>query len=162
MKQLMVQYAAYNVWANQKILDCIDDLEDEQIFREISSSHKSIYLTMLQMLDIESIWWQRMKMHEPTHFPSADFKGSIMELTKLIIAQSKQWKEWIDIATDTILSHEFIYKTNKKDQFKQPVFEALHHLFNQQTFLRGQLTTMLYQSGSTPPEIDLILFVRKK
>ena len=67
------------------------------------------------------------------------------------------------MATEAALQHEFIYKNTKKDQFKQPVYEMLLHLFNHQTYHRGQLITMLRQSGETNiPNTDLISFLRKK
>ena len=33
MKLLLQQYAAYNIWANQRIFDCINNLADDQINR---------------------------------------------------------------------------------------------------------------------------------
>ena len=77
--------------------------------------------------------------------------------------QSKQWKEWIDLSTETVLEHEFIYKNTKKDSFKQPVYEALHHLFNHQSYHRGQIITILHEVGvNNIPNTDLIVFYRKK
>lgn len=163
MKKLLVQYAAYNVWANQRIVDCITNLTDDQINREIASSFKSIYLTLSHMWDVESIWWQRIKLQENVEWPGLNFKGSIMELSNNLMHQSKQWKEWVDLATEAALEHEFIYRNSKKDQFKQPVSETLHHLFNHQTYHRGQLITMLRHVGvNNPPQTDLIVFSRKK
>ena len=86
-----------------------------------------------------------------------------MELNTNIQAQSKQWKEWIDLATEAALEHEFIYRNSKKDQFKQPVYEMLMHLFNHQTYHRGQLITLLRQvDEKNIPNTDLISFLRKK
>lgn len=163
MKKIYVQYAAYNVWANQRIVDSVSNLSDVQINQEINSSFNSIYKTIAHLWDVESVWWQRIKLQEQNEWPSKTFNGSVLELCNNLLKQSKQWKEWIDLATDATLEHEFIYKNSKKDQFKQPVYEALHHLFNHQTFHRGQLITMLRQVGmETIPNTDLISFLRKK
>ncbi|HMJ45836.1 MAG TPA: DinB family protein [Ferruginibacter sp.] len=163
MKKMLVQYAAYNVWANQRIIDCVTNLTDDQLNREINSSFKSLYLTLLHMWDVESVWWQRIKLQENVVWPGTTFQGTVLELSNNLMAQSKQWKEWVDLATEPALEHEFIYKNSKKDQFKQPVYEALHHLFNHQTYHRGQLITMLRQVGvDNPPQTDLIVFSRKK
>jgi uncharacterized damage-inducible protein DinB len=163
MKKLLVQYAAYNVWANQRLTGCIQNLSDEQLQREINSSFKSIFATLVHLWDVESVWWQRLKLQEQVEWPGLKFKGSVLELGNNLMLQSKQWKEWIDLATEAALEHEFIYKNSKKDQFKQPVYEVLQHLFNHQTFHRGQLITMLRQVGvETLPNTDLISFIRKK
>jgi uncharacterized damage-inducible protein DinB len=163
MKKIFVQYADYNLWANQRMIDTINNLSDEQINRDIVSSYRSIYKTLLHLWDVENIWWQRLKLVEQQVWQSDDFTGSVMELGNNVIQQSKQWKEWIDLSTPAALDHEFIYKNSKKDQYKQPVSEMLHHLFNHQSYHRGQLVTMLRQVGVTDiPNTDLISFLRKK
>jgi uncharacterized damage-inducible protein DinB len=163
MKKILVAYAAYNAWANQRLIDCISNLDDDQLHRDLNNSFKSIYLTLIHLWDVESIWWQRLKLVEQPEWPGTAFGGSVIELGNNLMLQSKQWKEWVDVATEAALEHEFIYKNSKKDQFKQPVYEALQHLFNHQTFHRGQLFTMLRQVGvDKVPNTDLIAFYRKK
>ena len=163
MKKLLLQYAGYNVWANQKLIDCIDNLTDEQIKREMDSSFKSIYATLIHLWDAESIWWQRVKLQEQIEVPGSHFNGSVLELGNNLLRQSKQWKEWVDIATEAALEHEFIYRNSKKEQFKQPVYDTLIHLFNHQSYHRGQLITMFHQVGlENIPNTDFISFGRKK
>ena len=163
MKKLLEQYAAYNLWSNQRLAEVANNLSDDALNKEINSSFPSIYKTVLHLWDVEDIWWQRLKLSEQQVWQSDTFNGSVMELTNNLLAQSKQWKEWVDVATEAALQHEFIYRNSKKDQFKQPVYEMLLHLFNHQTFHRGQLITMLRQTGEgTIPNTDLISFLRKK
>ncbi|MEO6489436.1 MAG: DinB family protein [Ferruginibacter sp.] len=163
MKKVFAQYAAYNIWANQRITDCVSNLSDEQINQPMNSSFKSIYLTIAHLWDVEGIWWQRIKLMEQNEWPSVNFKGSVLELSNNLMKQSKQWKEWVDLATEAALEHEFIYRNSKKEQFKQPVYEALHHLFNHQSYHRGQLITMFRSVGvENVPNTDLISFLRKK
>ena len=163
MKKMLAQYATYNLWANNRLIEIINNLTDEQVDREIISSFTSIRKTVLHLWDVENIWWQRMKLVEVQVWQSDSYTGSLMELNNNLLAQSKQWKEWIDIATEAALEHEFIYRNSKKDQFKQPVYEMLLHLFNHQTYHRGQLVTMLRQvDEKSIPNTDLISFLRKK
>lgn len=163
MKKMLAHYAAYNVWANTRLVEVINNLTDEQVDRDITSSYPSIRKTVLHLWDVENIWWQRMKLVEVQVWQSDNFSGSLMELNNNLLAQSKHWKEWIDIATEAALEHEFIYKNSKKDQFKQPVYEMLLHLFNHQSYHRGQLVTMFRQVDvKNIPNTDLISFLRKK
>ncbi len=163
MKKLLEQYAAYNHWANLRMTEMANNLSDEILHREINSSFSSIYKTLLHLWDVEDIWWQRLKLSEQQVWQSETFKGSIIELSTNLVSQSKHWKEWVDVATEAALQHEFIYRNSKKDQFKQPVYEMLTHLFNHQTFHRGQLITMVRQTGEgNIPNTDLISFLRKK
>ena len=41
MKELLQQFAAYNIWANQKILEVIHTLPEEKQKQELPSSFKS-------------------------------------------------------------------------------------------------------------------------
>lgn len=163
MKDLLQQCAAYSIWANQKMFDCIGLLSQEEMNREIKSSFSSLQKTILHMWDAESIWWQRLKFEERITVPSAGFSGSFAELTKKTQQQSMIWKEWVDNATEVQLNHVFAYQNNKKEQFKQPVYEVLLHLCNHGTYHRGQLVTMLRQSGvDNIPATDFVIFCRKK
>ena len=163
MKKVFVQYAAYNVWANQRIAECITKLSEEQVNRVLVSSFTSIYATILHLWDAEAIWWQRLKMQEQLEIPGTAFTGTAVELCNNLLKQSKQWKDWTDLATEAAMEHEFIYRNSKKEQFKQPVHEIMMHLFNHQSYHRGQLVTMFRQVGFTEiPNLDYISFVRKK
>lgn len=163
MKKIFVQYAAYHVWASQRIADVILQLSDEQVRQEINSSFNSIYATLIHMWDAESAWWQRSRLQENIALPGAAFNGNVELLLKKMMEQSVLWKNWVDQATEAALEHEFIYRNNKKEQFKQPVYEVLLHLYNHQTYHRGQIITMLRQLGVDKiPGTDLIIFLRKK
>ena len=147
MKQLLLQYAAYNSWANKIITDKLKELSEEQLNREIVSSFPSLYKTVLHLMDVESIWWQRLKLAEHVEWPGKNFNGSFDELSKMLLQLSRQWEEWVRNANEANITHVFAYQNSKKEQFKQPVYEMLLHLFNHQTFHRGQVVNMLRQLG---------------
>ncbi|MBS1495623.1 MAG: DinB family protein [Bacteroidetes bacterium] len=163
MKEIISQYAGYNLWANKRICDTVMSLSPAQLHHEIESSFTSIYNTLLHLWSVESVWWQRIKLVENPVWPGNGFEGSIAELTAALLHGSKQWHEWVEAATEAALYHEFIYRNTKREQYKQPAWQMLHHLFNHQTYHRGQLVTMLRQVGvSEVPATDLIVYWRKK
>jgi uncharacterized damage-inducible protein DinB len=163
MKELLQQYAGYTLWAHQKLAPVISSLSEEQLHRQINSSFSSIYLTMLHLWDAESMWYQRVKLQEIVIRPSDGFTGIFAELNQKMIAQSQQWKDWVDNATEAALQHEFIYQNTKKERFKQPVYQTLLHIANHATYHRGQLITILRQVGvQQVPATDFILYSRTK
>ena len=163
MKQILQQYAAYTIWANQRIFECILGLSEEQAGQEITSSFPSLKKTVLHMWDAESIWWQRLKLSERISRPSENFTGNMAELVKSLGRQSAEWLEWVENATEPQLQHVFAYQNTRKEQFKQPVYEMLLHLFNHGTYHRGQLVTLLRHLGVEKiPETDFIVFCRKR
>jgi uncharacterized damage-inducible protein DinB len=162
MKQLLQQYGAFNVWANKVITEQINQLPEEQTHKEIISSFPSLYKTVMHMMEVENIWWQRLKLVEHTT-PSGWFTGSFKELSKKLLQLSQQWLEWVSAANEANITHVFAYHNTKKELFKQPVYEVLLHLFNHQTYHRGQLVTMLRQLGVDKiPPTDFIVFCRSK
>lgn len=163
MKELLSQLAAYNIWANQKLLETILALPAEKQQQELPSSFKSLYTTVLHMLNAESVWWQRMKLQERINSPMDNFKGSMQELVNELIQQNRQWQEWVNNATEPVLDHVFQYYNQKKESFKQPIYQMLLHVFNHGTYHRGQLVNMLRQLGIEKiPQTDFIVWSRKK
>ena len=163
MKELLQQLAAYNIWANQRILETILNLPEEKQEQELPSSFKSLYHTVLHMWNAESVWWQRMKLQERITKPFDLFKGTMQELANEYLQQNRQWQEWVNNATDAALDHVFQYQNFQKEQFKQPIYQMLLHVFNHGTYHRGQLINMLRQLGVTKlPDTDFIVWSRMK
>ena len=163
MKQLLQQYAAYNLWANKIITDKLSQISTEILYKEMNDSFGGIYKTVIHLLDVESIWWQRLKLLEHVEWPGKNFKGNFEELSQQLLLLSKQWSDWVHTANDINLTHVFGYQNSKKEFFKQPVYEMLMHVFNHQSFHRGQIITMLRQNGIEKiPRTDFIVFSRKR
>lgn len=163
MKELLKQYAAYNVWANQRIVELILALPVEKSIQEVPSSFNNLSKTILHMLDAESIWWQRMKLQERILVPSVNFNGSIKDACHALLQQSKQWEEWLISSNELTLTHVFQYQNTKREVFKQPVYQMLLHVFNHSTYHRGQLVNMLRQLGVQKiPQTDFVVWARSK
>jgi len=163
MKELLQQLAAYNVWANHKLIFCIQQQEENLWYQQTPSSFDTLYKTILHMWDAESAWWQRVKLHEHILVPSQNFDPSLKDACNGLMSQSLQWEEWLKTASDMALKHVFQYQNYKGEHFKQPVYEVLQHVFNHATFHRGQLVTMLRQLGVTNiPQTDFVAWCRTK
>ena len=163
MKEVLVQLSAYHLWANQLLLDVILQLSEEKQKQEVSSSFRSLYLTVLHIWNAEYIWWQRMKLQERIVGPGESFKGDMKELSNQLLKQDRQWNEWIGNAQENMLHHVFQYQNIKGEQFKQPTFQMILHVFNHGTYHRGQLVNMLRQLGVEKiPQTDFIVWSRNK
>ena len=161
MKELLKQYAAYNIWATKHLVDRINKLPEEKITAVVASSFPSLYKTVQHMWRAEELWWQRLKLVENPVAQSDSFKGSFAELYLQLHKQSLQWKEWVDSAGDNHLNFVFAYIRDKAEQ-KMTVNDMLLHLFNHATFHRGQLVTILRQLGETDkiPQTDYVAYCR--
>jgi uncharacterized damage-inducible protein DinB len=163
MKALLVSYSAYNLWANSLLLQAAELLTEEQKQQPLPGSFPGVYRTFLHLLDAESIWWQRMKLQERIIVPGESFTGSMSELGQAIEKQDRQWNQWVSESPDHMFDHVFQYQNSRREQFKQPIWEMLMHLFNHSTYHRGQLVTMFRELGMVKiPATDFIVWSRKK
>lgn len=163
MKEILLPLAAYHLWANELLAQAVLALPAEKWTAPTASSFPTLHATWLHLLDAEAIWWQRLKFVERPLAPSKDFSGTLSEVIPLLLAQNRQWLQWVQDAQPHRLLHEFIYHNTKREQFKQPVFQVLVHLFNHGTYHRGQVVTQLRQLGVTAiPQTDFIVWSRKK
>jgi uncharacterized damage-inducible protein DinB len=162
MKELILQLSGYHTWANQQLIDIIQQLPGEKQTQTVASSFDSLLKTVIHLWDAESIWWQRLKLSERILIPSETFNGNFNEAANQLLQQNRQWTQWISNAQEHMFQHEFIYLNLKKEQFKQPVYQVLLHVFNHGTYHRGQLVTMLRQLGIEKiPQTDYIAWSRK-
>jgi len=163
MKEMLQRYAAYNVWANHKLIFAMEPFGETAWFTELPSSFNTLYKTVLHIWDAESIWWQRMRMHESFIIPSKTFDPSPKDACNGWLQQSMQWEEFVkspQLDEEALLS-QLHYKNLKGEAFVQPVSDIIHHVFNHSTYHRGQLITMMHALGATNfPATDYVHWAR--
>lgn len=160
---MLLQLSAYNLWANGTLLRVVNNIPKELQHAEVPGSFPSLHKTIMHLWDAESIWWQRMKLQERIAVPGEAFAGTTEEAGKQLLVINKQWHEWIVGAQEHVLQHVFMYHNSKREQFKQPIYHMLLHIFNHGTYHRGQIVNQLRQLGITKiPATDFILWSRKR
>lgn len=163
MKDLLLQLATYNMWANQRLLHVLGGLGEERLDKDLGSSFPTLRSTIYHIWDVESIWYQRLQLATPVVRPTAGFTGTWQEFAQQFGRQSTMLKDFVATASDARLAHTIEYHHAVKGICKSAVQHALLTVFNHSTFHRGQLVTMLRQSGvSKIPATDFIEFTRSK
>lgn len=161
--EILKELATYNIWANKRLFDFINLLPTEKQELYVESSFSSLQLTILHMLDAESIWWQRLKLAERLIIPSQQPLKSTTDLINELLLQNQVWEQWVHHANPNQFEYVFAYQNSKKEQYKQPVWKMLTHVFNHGTYHRGQLVTIIRQLGDLKiPSTDFIEWCRKK
>lgn len=163
MKELLRQYAAYNYWANSRLMEQLVRLPLEKQQAEITSSFNGLLPTVLHIWNAEAVWWQRVKLHERIQVPGENFPGDLRDACSGLLQQSRLWEEWVINASELSLEHVFQYYTTKREPVKMPVYQVVHHVFNHSTYHRGQLVTILRQLGADSiPSTDFFAWARGK
>jgi uncharacterized damage-inducible protein DinB len=164
MKELLLQYGKYNIWANKKIIDVLLKLTEEQLDMKINSSFPTLRRTVYHMWSAEQIWLDRLQLAESPVWAESNFTGSFAEACANWQQASEQLVAFISKQFDGRgLEHVVQYFDRQKRPHKTPVYTILQQSFNHATYHRGQLVTMLRQAGVTKiPGTDMIVYSREK
>jgi len=160
MKALLLQYTTYNHWANQRIITTLN-ANKALLNVDLKSSFPTLKKTFFHLWDAEFIWLNRMNGVSLTTWPSNKYQQDV-PLNKCL-ETSKGIIEFLNNNDETILNNLCIYKNTQGDEFSQSYANILLHCINHSTFHRGQLITMMRQSGITNiPATDFIVFLKEQ
>jgi uncharacterized damage-inducible protein DinB len=160
MKQLLTDYAQYNRWAHERLTNCILELTTEQQQREVTSSFKGLYKTVLHVWGSETVWMTRLT-GTVKRIESDPFSANMQALATALLEIDQQWIELVEGKTESEIIELFSYQNSRGEQFQQAYYLLLHHIFNHSTYHNGQLVTILRQVGATViPETDFIAWSR--
>jgi uncharacterized damage-inducible protein DinB len=162
--------ARYNRWFNQRLYDACERLPEEERRRDRGAFFGSINGTLNHLVWGDRLWLQRFASqgvefpaldaallalppgarHETILYPAwVDLRGQRERLDMAIEA-------WVHDMAPGFLLQTMRYANSKGVQREHPAWQAMTHFFNHQTHHRGQVTTLLAQSGIDPGVTDLI------
>jgi len=151
---------AYNAWANNRIFDALAALTPGQYMQDMKGSHGGIHATLVHMVGAEKVWLERFQGGAQP-FLSENPPKSLEELKAVWEKVGFDTAKWLGTMTDKKLGDTFMMKTLKGDTFTHVFWQAFQHVVNHSTYHRGQIITMMRQSGVKPPTTDLIVFYRE-
>jgi uncharacterized damage-inducible protein DinB len=161
MKDLLLNYARYNLWANKRLCDFLAQAEEEKLNQEIVSSFASIRKTVFHVYGAQSLWLQRLGGVSPSVFPSYETKSSSETLSALL-ETSQQLIDYVNSHTEEELQTEIDNKNVAGNKFRSKICDIIQHVVNHATYHRGQVITMLRQVGYTKLfDSDYIVFCRE-
>lgn len=148
---------AYTEWANERMLNVLGGLTDEQFARPLVSSYPSIRETLSHIAFAEWLWLARWKGASPSSAPVLE---SLEELRASLRATADERRAFLATLADEAVSSPFSYRSTEGDPFTAVLGDTLIHCANHSTYHRGQLVTMLRQVGAIPPAMDFMPFTR--
>jgi len=168
----LTNMARYNQWVNRRLFDKVQLLSDEEIARDRGAFFGSILGTLNHILVGDMFWLRRFsssklckealapirEMPMPTNLRDVLFddiqtlRTQREAMDALILDFSAAW-------TDEMLASPIRYRNMAGEKHQQPLGALLQHLFNHQTHHRGQVTTLLFQSGIDPEATDLLVMM---
>ena len=94
MKQILLNYTAYNLWANTKLLDVLKSLDPSLLDKEIKSSFPSLRKTFNHIWSAEEVWHRRLHGESLASLPEPgnDFSAFI----KMLSARSQSFIDLVN------------------------------------------------------------------
>lgn len=128
----------YNLWANETMVNWLQEHSSDKFVQEIPSSFKSIFETLEHIFKVQ-YFWLKMIQNKPYEFTEDDF--SVEELFEKIIRNSIELRDFVcdldefelqekmEIITPWFTSH-------------QPRYELIQQIITHGTYHRGQIVTI--------------------
>lgn len=155
LKKLISEYARYNAWANNTLIDYIRSKPEQTWYAEVPSSFSSLVKTANHILATEEYWHSVITQTPPAHTRHFDEDPGGTEVFEALVRQSEALEKLVDSYTPEELEAS-IEIINEWFSCASPRYIYLQHLFNHSTYHRGQLVTIGRALGFTDaPMTDL-------
>lgn len=159
MNQRYLDYALYNIWANNRLINNLLELDNKLLSHEFVGSYPTIRATILHIWFAETGWLSRLKENGWEATKVINFTGTNKELFKDWQHTSEAFKNFV---RESDLEKEIPFE-HKGEQFSIPSREIIQTVFNHGSYHRGQVVMMMRQLGiTTITQTDYIEWVREK
>jgi len=157
-KSQIIELYSYNEWANRKLLNAVNHLENEELIRDLSSSFRSIRDTIVHIIGAEELWLSRWTGEQGRTLLKPDDFPTYTSLADRWNDFGDQLDSFLGSLTEEDLMEEISYKNIKGISYSLELWKQILHVTNHSSYHRGQVVTMLRQLKKQPPSIDLIYY----
>jgi uncharacterized damage-inducible protein DinB len=161
---LIKDYAAYNLWANKKLVDWLKTKPADIVEQAVLSSFPSLRLTLVHIWDVERSWLGNLLQVQTESNYGKDYDGSLEELFEAVVQQSEALDAYVQSLTEASLQEGCRFMVPIRwpewDEFIRPRFEVIQHCLNHSSYHRGQITTIARNVGLTDaPNTDYMTYM---
>lgn len=147
LKNLMTNYAEYNLWVNQQFVKWLTSKSDELLHKEVPSSFSSIVKTLNHIWATEEYWYSIIA--ETSEFDKREIEELLTtDVFNGLLNRSSQLAQLIKSFTEEELSKN-IKIESPWFQCDLPKYEYLMQVINHGTYHRGQIVTIGRNIGIT-------------
>lgn len=141
--------AAYNCWANQQLVDWLQEKPVELMEQLVPSSFPSLKETLVHIWDTERFWLSVLQqVPPPLSFRIHGFTGCVEDVFTELAAQSEKLAAYVESLTEAELQEHVHFDTPWVSGTRTRI-EFIQHCLNHSTYHRGQLVTIGRNVGLT-------------
>lgn len=148
LHKLIANYAAYNEWANSKIVNWLQLINTDALYTHCASSYGSIDYTLQHILRTQRFWQAFICGRDIANFSWAVREREVEQVMSEILRQSQEMK--VDFCAFTVAQLEEVLTLNMPWAANQlSRYEYIMHVVNHSTYHRGQIVTQARSIGIT-------------
>jgi uncharacterized damage-inducible protein DinB len=148
-KEYFTGLAGYTNWADNKAMEWLNQISDEQWEQVIVSSFSSIRQTAVHIASAQKVWidfWN--KAPDPVYL-SAEFTGTKNELIEIWKKASAGLKDFMETCLEEDYFKQVTFRYPNGGEGQLEFQQTFAHIVNHSTYHRGQLVTLLRQVAFT-------------
>lgn len=157
----VLQFFAYNKWANDRMLESLQPLTTEQFTRALGMSFPSVSATAAHIAGGEWVWLSRWQGTSPSAMPEWAKASSLQDLTARFAALEDERAAFLRGLSDADVARPVTFTLFSGASDTQPLVVLCQHVVNHGTYHRGQVAGMLRQLDAAPAPTDLIRWARR-
>lgn len=159
MNQPHIDFVNYHIWANQRLINDLSNIDESTLKQEVISSFSSIHETVRHLWFAEVGWLGRMQGRGWNTQLVSDFSGTS---TQLFESWKSTSREFTDFVVNCDVEHEVAF-IHKGESFLIPNREIIQTVVMHGSYHRGQIVMMLRQFGvDSISQTDYIEWVRER
>ncbi len=160
LQSLVKDYAAYNLWANQALVEWLKTKPSEALEREVASSFSGIKQTLVHIWDTET-WWLGVLQGQPPEITYGRvFEGKPEEVFVGLVKLSAEFAAYVATLSEASLQEICPFSIPYVGDFARSRFEMIQHCMNHSTYHRGQIITIGRNAGLTDaPMTDFMFYL---
>ena len=142
-----MELAEFNNWADNRVINWLNQITDEQWNKIAISSFGSIRDTAIHIISAKKIWLDFWTNTQNPVYLSLEFKGTRLELINIWETVSAELKSFIENYPIAYYKKEINVKKPNGEMSTMEFRKTFPHMINHSTYHRGQLVTLLRQAG---------------
>jgi uncharacterized damage-inducible protein DinB len=157
-----VSHLEFMKWADEIVLGALSKAPADKVSADLGNSFKSMLDTLNHVYLAELVWLRRV--HGEGNAQLADLATPVdrRALARAWPEVHRTWLDWAGSRGANDWNRLCTHRNAAGAEFSMPYSQIVLHVVNHGSYHRGQVATMLRQSGVTPPGTDLITFCRTR
>ena len=151
----------YNSWANNRLMNVLETLNEEQFTKDLSSSHGGVQGTLAHILASHEMWLSRWQ-GSPKKTTIDEEKPTFLTAKQFWNDMQQKFSSFIVGLSDADLQKSISYTNTKGESYTTPLWQMMLQVVTHAMYHRGQIVTMLRQLGVKPVNTDIIFYFRQK